>query len=197
MRFVSIDIETTGLNPETCEILEVGAVINNPVALLEELPTFKFRFLRETYQGEPYALNMHRDLLRDLARHPRNTLNNQAAAPVDWYGGPDEFAHKFAGWLQSWGIDSKNFVAAGKNFANFDARFLRRLGEEIKWHHRILDPGSMYVRPDDELIPDTNECCKRAGINPTDIPGDEHTAVHDALVVIALIRKGLESRETN
>jgi DNA polymerase III epsilon subunit-like protein len=197
MRFVSIDIETTGLDPDRCEILEVGATINDPAALLEELPTFRFRFLREVYQGEPFALSMHRDLFLDLSRTPRNThLHPGENAPRDWYGWPSEFNRKFSGWLQSWGIDARNFVAAGKNFANFDARFLRRLiePERVKWHHRILDPGNMYMLPTDEQVPGTATCCQRAGIYPDNIPGEEHTAVHDALVVAALIRKKLGTR---
>ena len=188
MRFVSIDIETTGLNPETCEVLEIGAVINDPMTSLDNLPTFLFRIRREIYKGEPYALSMHSDLFKALASESRSTTRN--SGPQDWYGLECEFPQKFADWFRSWGIDPRKFVVAGKNFANFDAPFLKKIkgAEPVKWHHRILDPGSMYVRGDDEFMPDTNECCKRAGLDPTDIPGDEHTAIHDALVVIALIR---------
>lgn len=196
MRFVSIDIETTGLDPETCEILEIGAVINDPATPLEGLPTFCFRCLRDVYTGEPYALSMHRDLFRDLANAPKSTVDSEARGSDSRYAHPDAFKRMFSRWLQSWGIDSTNFVAAGKNFANFDARFLRRLSlaDMVKWHHRILDPGSMYVRGDDEFMPDTTECCKRAGIYPGDVPGEEHTAIHDALVVIALIRNHWEQQ---
>lgn len=191
MRFVSIDIETTGLDPDRCEILEVGAVINDPGVWIEKLPTFRFRILREVYTGESYALSMHRDLFKDLAISERNCRNPQTGGELmakDWYGHEDAFQHKFAEWLQSWGIDPLNFTVAGKNFANFDAPFLKKIKGAIQWHHGILDPGSMYVRPDDEVIPNTNLCCTRAGLYPEDIPGDEHTSIHDALVVIALIR---------
>lgn len=193
MRFVSIDIETTGLDPETCQVLEIGAVIEDERLALIELPTFRYRILRDSYMGEPYALSMHKDLLRDLATMPRNNGLGDFSGELlgrDWYGFECEFPRKFAEWLRSWGVDPTKFVAAGKNFANFDAPFLKKIKgtEPIVWHHRILDPGSMYVRPDDEFLPDTTECCRRAGIDSTDIPGDEHTAIHDALVVIALIR---------
>ena len=198
MRFVSIDIETTGLDPNRCEILEIGAVINDPAALLEELPTFRFRIRREVYTGEPYALSMHSDLFRALATEPRNFVVRREDFynwPQDWYGLECEFHRKFADWFRAWGIDPQKFVVAGKNFANFDAPFLKKIkGEEpINWHHRILDPGSMYVRPDDEFVPDTLECCRRAGIRPENIPGDPHTSIHDALVVVELIRRGFDN----
>jgi len=200
MRFVSIDIETTGLNPDRCEVLEIGAVVCNPGINLADLPTFRYRIRREVYTGEPYALSMHRDLFKDLATKPRNTSSEAPSGDTlhrDWYGLECEFPRKFAGWLSTWGIDPRKFVASGKNFAHFDAPFLKKIRgtEPIQWHHRILDPGSMYVRPGDEFLPDTNECCRRAGFDPADIPGDEHTSVHDALVVVELIRRGFQRVE--
>ena len=42
MKYISIDIETTGLDPENCQILSIGAVIEDTLNQLpfEELPTF-------------------------------------------------------------------------------------------------------------------------------------------------------------
>ena len=43
MKYVSIDIETTGLDPETCQTIQIGAGIedtNNPLPI-EDLPRFK------------------------------------------------------------------------------------------------------------------------------------------------------------
>ena len=206
MKYVSIDIETTGLNPNTCEILEIGAVVDTPTLRLEDLPTFRFRILRDMYIGELYALSMHGELSKDLAIQPRNTIGygtfgayRTDIGPFEartWCGFEDEFPSQFADWLRQIGIDPTDFVVAGKNFANFDGPFLKKIiGTTVQWHHRILDPGSMYALPSDEKVPDTNECCRRAGINPADIPGNEHTSIHDALVVIALIRKGFEQHE--
>jgi hypothetical protein len=198
MRFVSIDIETTGLDPDTCQVLEIGAVINTPGIPLTELPTFRYRILRGIYRGEPHALGLNRDLLMALAakgQNPIAVIKDSDAMPLgrDWYGHEDGFTRKLTAWLRVWGIDPVKFVAAGKNFANFDAPFLKKLKTPgapiIQWHHRILDPGSMYVRQADTFVPDTAECCRRACLDPDDIPGEEHTSIHDALVVVALIRR--------
>ena len=42
MRIVSIDTETTGLDYDTCQILQVGAVIEDTINVrpLDELPRF-------------------------------------------------------------------------------------------------------------------------------------------------------------
>ena len=65
MRYVSIDIETTGLNPETCQIIEFGAVIDNDTN--DEFPTFHRYIKHHSYQGEPRALSMHARIFRALA----------------------------------------------------------------------------------------------------------------------------------
>ena len=67
MRKIALDIETTGLNPETCQILSIGAVIEDTQKQLafEEIPKFHCAILkneRDIISGEIYALNMDRDL---------------------------------------------------------------------------------------------------------------------------------------
>ena len=77
---------------------------------------------------------------------------------------------------------------AGKNFAQFDLPFLRAMpafDESIKYEHGVLDPGPLYVNPEiDSKIPNTEECCKRAGIDYY----EGHTALEDAMQVSRLIQ---------
>lgn len=198
MKFVSIDIETTGLDPETCDVLEVGAIINtDDKTPLSELPAYRFLIKMPTYYGEPYALSMHPKLFKEIAKSKSN---------VDWglsqpdytklCGGPMDFVRTFNEWLVVNGIDPYQYVAAGKNFANFDAHFLKKLYDggryRIGWHHRIFDPASMFVIETDELLPGTRTCMERAGIKELDYEGEPHSALYDAAAVVALIRKGLK-----
>jgi len=69
MKYVSIDIETTGLDSETCQILQIGAVIEdtaNPKPL-DELPKFMCILEHETYSGQPTALSMNSWILKILS----------------------------------------------------------------------------------------------------------------------------------
>jgi len=200
MKYASIDIETTGLDFDSCEVIEIGAVVDTDLKTpIEKLPTYRFRIVKDVYCGEPYALAMHRDLFRAIAAnkpmvaHPISYLNLE-----DLYGRAYQFVETFELFLRRNGLDPRNFVAAGKNFANFDANFLRRLqgvGEKVRWHYRTLDPGNMFVLPSDQYVPGTPECCERAGVNVSDFEGNWHTSIFDAQVVVALVKKGLERNE--
>jgi len=71
MKYISIDIETTGLDPETCQILSIGAVIEDTLNQLpfEELPTFHGVIKRENVSGSLFALNMNKDLIETIVQY--------------------------------------------------------------------------------------------------------------------------------
>ena len=71
MRYISIDVETTGLDPENCQILSIGAVIEDTLNQLpfEELPTFHGVIKRENVSGSLFALNMNRDLIETIVQY--------------------------------------------------------------------------------------------------------------------------------
>ena len=67
MPYVSIDIETTGLDPETCQILEVGAVFDDWTKAIGDLPKFHCYVIHKQIVGQPYALALNADTLRRIA----------------------------------------------------------------------------------------------------------------------------------
>jgi len=74
MIYISIDTETTGLNPETCQLLSFGAIVEDTEKKLsfEEIPKFHCAILRgerDILQGELYALNMNRDLIEKITMY--------------------------------------------------------------------------------------------------------------------------------
>lgn len=195
MRYVSIDIETTGLNPETCQIIEFAAVADDlrVQSPLQSLPTFQTYVHHPVYTGEPYALGMHQKIFQKLAR------GNQE----DRFTTPDLLFRKFFDWLKGIGYTPEvscdgnscgqqiKINVGGKNFANFDKRFLEKLPNNlVKFNHRIIDPCMLYFNPDkDDVLPSTEECMKRAGVIGT----VAHTALEDALVVCSLLRAKFKS----
>ena len=194
MKYVSIDIETTGLDPETCQIIEFAAVIedtSNPFIPVDDLPSFRRLVTHDLYQGEPYALAMHADKfykLSDKNKHRGEIIRSVFLAPAFAC-----FLHQELGSSDT--HTPVKVSAAGKNFAAFDLQFLKRLPEWnscIKVSSRILDPGNLFFDPEfDEDLPDLLTCKKRAGWE-TEV---KHEALEDARDVIRVIRKYYERKE--
>lgn len=188
MKYLSIDLETTGLDPENNQILEFGAVIedtNNRLSL-DELPTFHtFIDNGDLIQGNAYALQMNSEILKKIATK-EDGYN---------YVEPRNLGWMFHRWLMEQGFKTseKNSIikitVAGKNFGAFDLQFLNNcenFNAYVKIDHRIIDPGTLCVDwVKDEHVPGLNECKARHGID-----GEvTHNAVEDAIDVIKVLRK--------
>ena len=185
MRCISLDLETTGLDPETCDIIEFGAVLDdlsNPQPL-ESLPRFHTYIIKEQFKGQPYALSMHPKIFRRIAEKEEGYN----------YVYPDKLGKAFKDFLLQNGYkEEKGLVyinVAGKNFAAFDLQFLKKTNfmNYVRISSRILDPAILYFNKDDERLPGTEECLRRAGFEPK----VAHTAIEDSLDVIKLLRHKL------
>lgn len=178
MKIVSIDIESTGLNPETCQILSIGAVIEDTKRLtpMSILPKYYKRVTHDHYQGEIYALSLNKDLFTEILNNTDN-LNIHVTNLVE----------DFKNWLYQYFSSEEKINVIGKNFSGFDKQFLNKLDgfSDIKLSHKVLDPAPFYVdwRKDKDL-PSLDECLKRAGINKT----VSHNALEDAMDVIKVMR---------
>lgn len=181
--YVSIDIETTGLNPDTCQILEFGAVLENGLGPVEGLPSFRCYLLHDEIRGEPAALAMNAGILSKLSQGSQGWGSD--------FLRPDDVGIEFRAWLDRYFHIGQWVVAAGKNVSGFDLPFLRKLpgfSKHVPFHHRTIDPVPYYWKPQtDQYPPSTQLCMERAGI-----PGEvAHTTVEDARTVIKLIRHAM------
>ena len=183
MIYVSIDIETTGINEETCDILEFGAIIDNlkDIKPIATLPRFHCYFIKPEYNGSPTALAMHPIIFKRIANREK---------PYN-YISADRFGNQFKNFL----LDNKfeqdkgrvYINAAGKNFAYFDARFLEKktdISKHVAFRHRILDPAPSFLNSNDTELPRTEECMKRMILKYK----ANHTAIEDAEDVIRMVR---------
>jgi DNA polymerase III epsilon subunit-like protein len=182
MKYVSIDIETTGVCSKTCQILEIGAVIDDltaPEVPVENLHKFHCYVAHEFVVGEPYAMSMH-----SKSKILERIVNR---IPPFLYIKPEEIADSFSKWLLACDMKGKS-NAAGKNFAMFDLPFLNTLpgfASTVKFHYRVLDPSILYWKKGDVTLPDTKTCMERAGL----VGEVAHTALEDAQMVVRLLRR--------
>lgn len=119
-RFIAVDLETSGLDPERHEIIEVGVVGQGRV--LESLRE-EFSLPFDEQRADPRALEINGYGYREFA--------------------PEASPAYVAGWL-SWALYDAHIV--GKN-PSFDAGFLKALlerhGRKPTWHHRLVDVGAL------------------------------------------------------
>jgi len=197
MRYVSIDLETTGLDAENCQILEFGAVLEdtNNVLPLDELPTFHcyIKHPGGNISGNIFALNLNAGIIANLK-------NEKELKDTYQYLKPDELADAFLAWLKIQGFEIKEtygkfhttITVAGKNFAGFDRKFINKIpdfSKKIRIRQRVIDPAVLFVDwKEDECLPSLDECKVKAGIEGV----VTHLAVDDAMDVIKLLRKSYE-----
>jgi len=198
MKYLSIDLETTGLDWENNQILEFGAVLedSNKKLPIEELPKYH-AFIKHpgnNISGNIFALNMNASIIEKLK-------NEKLYKDKYNYIEVDELADDFLAWLkiQGFEIDEKKYdntthysttiTVAGKNFAGFDKNFLNNVpgfSKKIKIRSRVIDPAVLFVDwKNDDALPSLDECKQKAGI----VGAVTHTAVEDAIDVIELLRK--------
>lgn len=195
MKYVSIDIETCGLNKKKCDIIQFAATIDDlsDVKPLDRLPTFQAHFIKNNYKGEPFALSMHQAIFKKIALASQRRVEE------------NEFGDKFMK-IKDLPIAFKNFLTgngfeedkwgkirvnvAGKNVAMFDMPFLNENIKDwkgVSFLHRVIDPAILYYQPGDVCLPDSKLCMERAGL-----AGEvAHTALEDTLMVVKLIRHKL------
>lgn len=217
MKYVSIDIETTGLDIEKSQILTIGAVIEDTEKILplEDLPRFYVAIKRTSFYGEPVAIEMNFDVIKAMNSYMKAETQDEKNDIIHWTGmqflEEDRVVEEFYKWLCANGMvedvdpstpessikmitGMKHVVlnVAGKNFGTYDQKLLEKLPrwkQAIKVRQRILDPGILFVDwKNDHSIPSLDLCKERANV-----PGKvQHTALEDALDVIKLLRTKYE-----
>jgi oligoribonuclease (3'-5' exoribonuclease) len=183
MRYLSIDVETTGLEPERGDqILQIAVILDDLEARqpVIKLPTWTTYIRRARLSGSPVALSMNQAHLLRTTEPDALELPDAQASLLAWL---DEHHISFGA----------KTIAAGKNFASFDRRFLRIEFPkfEAMLHHRSLDPAMLFWRAGDNVLPSLVECCKRAYLSDRNITW--HDAVDDARMVVWLIRHATKS----
>jgi oligoribonuclease len=203
MKYVSIDIETTGLDPENCQIIQIGAVIEDTIneRPISELPKFQCLVEHAQISGSPFALKMNSGILEKLGELERADREERSDIRKKYnILSPTLVAKSFKMWLSSNGFESAadlpiSITAAGKNFASFDKLFLQRLpgwSSAISIKQRVIDPAILFMDwQTDSTLPNLKQCMERAGID-----GEvTHDALQDAIDVIRVVRVAVKRRD--
>jgi oligoribonuclease len=216
MIYVSIDIETSGLNHDMNHVLSIGAIIEDTNKKLpyKELPKFNAIVLQNNIQGSPRAITMNKEIISLMGEYLEGTdevrgiLNSNSG--YNFYE-EDDIVKEFYKFLWSNGystlyspsthingkltpiIDGKTkpitLNVAGKNFGTFDKLFLQELPwwqKLIKTRQRVLDPAILCVDWSNDTSLPSLTTCKER-MNVEGIV--THNALEDAWDVIEILRK--------
>ena len=223
MIYVSIDIETTGIDNENTQVLSIGLVVEdtNNLKPFDELPKLEVAIIRERLEGEIFALNMNKDLISDILSYKLAKTPEAKAEIVERTGREYLYEEDVTRRIFHFLYDNKAldggpefnllervvevingktypalvskmkpyyFNGAGKNFANFDNKFLERLPrwkQALKARGRTIDPSILFVDwKNDEAVPGLSLCKERAKMDPH----VTHNAIDDAMDIIKLLR---------
>jgi hypothetical protein len=213
MKYVSIDIETSGLDHQKHSVLSIGAIIEDTEKKLsfEECPKFNVIILQREIVGSPRALTMNKEVISMIGDYlegtdeVRNALDNNSG--YKFYEG-EEVVKDFYLWLYKNGLGKEELYeggrggitidgktkpitlnVAGKNFGTFDKLFLQELPwwqKLIRTRQRVLDPAILCVDwKNDESLPSLTQCKEKMGIEGI----VTHNALEDAWDVIEILRK--------
>ena len=216
MIYVSIDIETSGLDHEKHKVLSIGAIIEDTEKKLpyEECPKFNAIILQNEIMGSPRALTMNKEIIEmigdylegtDFERNIMNTHSDYSFHEKDdvikefykflWCNG---FSHLDSPSTHVNGkltpvIDGKTkpitLNVAGKNFGTFDKLFLQELPwwqKLIRTRQRVLDPAILMVDWKNDKSLPNLTQCKERA----GVNGIvTHNALEDAWDVIEVLRK--------
>lgn len=170
MNVLLLDIETTGLDPEQHQILQIYAGLFDPFISSEIIreTNFVIHHSNLNLTWNAYILN---SIL--IKKSFNEGLSKEAVIGL------------LGGFLNNL---PKPFILAGKNVAGFDRPFVEKfLGQKIDAHYRTLDPSILYMNADDIAPPGLEECLVRANI-----PYDSekfHDAKYDSECIAKLLYK--------
>jgi DNA polymerase III epsilon subunit-like protein len=206
MVYISVDTETSGLDPENCQLLEFGAIIEDTSKKLpfDEIPKFKRLIFNEEIKGNPFALNMNSRIISVFADYQslHGKFVSGKASEEDMIKfisennitSIEKLATAFYSFLITNGFEDMKgkqitISVAGKNFGMFDYGFIKLvpgMKDLFKFKSRVLDPAILCVDwENDKQLPSLDECKQRHSLE-----GEvTHDAVEDAWDVIQVLRK--------
>jgi hypothetical protein len=216
MIYVSIDIETSGLDPVKNSVLSIGAIIEDTEKKLtwNEIPKFDAIVLQNEIVGSPRALTMNKKLIENIGDWLEGDTMKKAELSVQTqseFWEKEDVVKAFYTFLWNNGfssleshsmhvdgklkpiIDSRTkpitINVAGKNFGTFDKLFLQELPwwqKLIRTRQRVLDPAILYCDWKNDSALPSLTACKERA----GIYGlVTHNALEDAWDVIEVLRK--------
>ena len=219
MIYVSIDIETSGLDHEKNSVLSIGAIIEDTEKKLpfEECPKFNAIILQREIVGSPRAITMNKDIInligdylegddetkQNLQTHSDYLFLEKEEVIAEFYRflfangfgyelGPGDFVNTINGVeYPAIGGRTKPITlnVAGKNFGTFDKLFL----QQLPWWQKLIRTRQRVLDPAILCVDWNNDKSLPSLTQCKERKNIEgvvtHNALEDAWDVIQVLRK--------
>ena len=219
MNYVSIDIETSGLDHEKHKVLSIGAIIEDTETKLpyEECPKFNAIVLQSEIVGSPRAITMNKQIISMIGDYLEgdDEVRQKFNTHTDYnFFKEDEVVKEFYWWLEKNGYYQGNngggyielkdgymrpiinsntrpitLNVAGKNFGTFDKLFL----QELPWWQKLIRTRQRVLDPSILMVDWKKDISLPNLTTCKERAGIEgvvtHNALEDAWDVIEVLRK--------
>lgn len=197
MLILSLDIETTSIDPEKGQLLSLGAVLHC-TDTNKTLVKFHGAINHGIFMGEPYALHMNSELLKNI--------HNGEIEGGRVYDSFEDLLSYLERSLEEprKGFKYDNLTLCGKNLEAFDLKwldqylgdqgmFVKRLSKTLGCTigRRVLDPGPMFTKSTDKVVPNLKTCMDRAGV----VGEVTHNALKDATDTLDCVLVALKKND--
>ena len=179
MKYLSVDLETTGLDHTKHSVIEFAAILADTNNGGEIKGAFRGHIFPENMVWDSYCLRLHREWLDWILNIPQAKWAENLI-----YSDMVQLMGAFAAWRETYGLE-KSVSVAGKNFGTFDSRFLMGNYCDRWYKRRIIDVGTMYREKGDDVLPDLETCKRRSGLFESNRVA--HDALSDAMDVVKLV----------
>jgi hypothetical protein len=136
MMYVSIDVETSGLDPLKNQVLSIGAIIEDTKTKLpfQECPKFHAMVVQNEIVGSPRALTINRDLLAEMADYLQSSGEdrfNMETHSKYLFTTPDGVIKEFFDFLfkNGYGYDT---ISSGMEVRIINGRVLPTFGSKVR-----------------------------------------------------------------
>jgi len=160
MQYISLNVQTTGLDPDKHQILELAAIAEDTTedVNINELPLFHAYIKRDNYIGSAEGLSLNIETLKYLASDNLKDLWDERC-----------LAEELFRWMcnnigsASYCFEDNEITLAGKNIGSFDYQFLKKLPDSERLiysiSHNFIDPTMLYMDfKNDICLPSTRVC---------------------------------------
>ncbi len=185
MKYFIFHCNTGGYNSDTDSLIEIGCIFEDTKNKLdfEKIPKYKKLIYQDIYTGNSQGLFLNSDNLNKISIE--YSKKSEEIIPIN------KLAPNLYSWMINYvdnfltdknissdfdlhgkihavnELDRKKILinVGGKNFGVFQHSFLKKIphiDEYISFNHRFIDPSILFFENEDDSLPNTEECKKRA-----------------------------------